>query len=242
VTSTQTTAETLPATTTTTLPTTTTAPVTTLATTSTAPSTTLDTTPREFPSESCCGGRPIGAGLYATPSWFNIPKSMRVDDGWKVMNEREALLLAIVRGQTIPAELPSELIVFLDASSAESVDVLMQQFREEPAITQVGEPTEATLAAFEGMQQDFSVLPNPENKGNPASDIPPGVRYIPVMGQFFTPGFSWISSSPEARLRVFGVDTGDSLLLVRLEAPPNDFENLVAGADRILQTLTPFEP
>jgi hypothetical protein len=169
--------------------------------------------------------------------------SMQVGNGWKVMNERDALLLALVRGKLSTVDLPSELIVFLDASSAESIDALLQQFRDEPSITQVSEATEATLAGFEGMQQDFTVLPNPENKGNPASDIPPGVRFIPVMGQFFTPGFSWISSSPEAHMRVFIVDAGGGgLLLVTLEAPSDDFENLVADADRILQTLTPIEP
>jgi hypothetical protein len=62
------------------------------------------------------------------------------------------------------------------------------------------------------------------------------------MSQFFTPGFTWISSTPEAHLRVIVVDTGDSLLLVTLEAPPDDFEQMVADADEILQTLTPVEP
>ncbi|MCI0425195.1 MAG: hypothetical protein L0Z49_07080 [Actinobacteria bacterium] len=62
------------------------------------------------------------------------------------------------------------------------------------------------------------------------------------MSQFFSPGFSWISSSPEARLRVIVVDTGGSLLLVALEAPPDSFETLVADAEAILGTLTPHEP
>jgi hypothetical protein len=44
-------------------------------------------------------------------------------------------------------------------------------------------------------------------------------------------------------MRVFIVDAGGGgLLLVTLEAPSDDFENLVADADRILQTLTPIEP
>jgi hypothetical protein len=168
--------------------------------------------------------------------------SMQIGEGWKVMNELEALLFAIVRGKTETLDLPSELIVFLDASSAETVEALMQQFREEESITPDGAATEANLAGFAGLQQDFSVLPNPGNPGSPADDIPPGVRFLTVMSQFFTPGFTWISSTPEAHLRVIGVDTGDSLLLVTLEAPPDDFEQLVADADEILQTLTPVEP
>lgn len=190
----------------------------------------------------CCSGVAISAGEYSTPSWFGIPLTVQVDEGWRVLNEGAALLFAIVRGASNPPHLPSELIVFLDASSAQSVDALMGQFLAEPAITPVGEATETTLAGFDGVQQDFSVLPNPDNKGNPERDIPPGVRTIPVMGRFFSPGFAWTSSTPEARMRVIAVDTGDTLLLVTLEAPPVDFASFVADAGGLLETLIPLEP
>jgi hypothetical protein len=167
--------------------------------------------------------------------------SMQVGDGWKVLNERGALLFAIVRGKVSTLDLPSELIVFLDASAAGSVDALIDEFGAEPSITAVGEATDTNLAGFPGKQRDFVVVPNPGNPGNPANDVPPGVRAIPVMGQFFTPGFTWTSSTPEASLRSMVVEVGDSLLLVTLEAPAEDFETLAADAEEILRSLAQQE-
>jgi hypothetical protein len=133
-------------------------------------------------------------------------------------------------------------MALMNASSAGSAESLMAEFLEEPSIMPLSEPTVADLAGYTGWQQDFAVLPNPDYPGNADSDIPAGVQFIPVVEQFFAPGFSWTSSSPEAQLRLIVVNAGDALLFVYLEAPPDTFATFVADADQILQTLALLEP
>ena len=101
----------------------------------------------------------------------------------------------------------------------------------------LGEATTADIAGYMGLQQDFAVLPNPDYAGRPQDDIPAGVQSINIVEQFFTPGFQWTNSSPESQLSFIVVNVGDSILFVYLEAPPDDFDALVADAHTMLQTL-----
>jgi hypothetical protein len=202
---------------------------------------TPEVTISNFPSVSCCMGRTVQAGSYRLPAWLDMPLSVEVGDGWRVMNEEGARLFTLVRGQN-SLNNPSEWIAFMNASSAGSDEGLMAQFLEEPNIVPLGEPMVADLAGYTGWQQDFAVLPNPDYPGNANNDIPAGVQFIHVVEQFFTPGFSWTSSSPEAQLRLAVVNVGDTLLFVYLEAPPDAFATFVADADQILQTLELLEP
>ncbi|MBK8905395.1 MAG: hypothetical protein IPM53_29705 [Anaerolineaceae bacterium] len=181
------------------------------------------------------------AGLYRLPVWFDMPLMLEVGEGWRVMNEEQARLFALARGQN-SLNNPSEWIVFMTASSVGSAEGLMAQFLEEPTIVPLGEPMVADLAGYAGWQQDFAVLPNSDYPGNVNDDIPAGVQIIDVVEQFFAPGFSWTSSSPEAQLRLVVVNVGDTLLFVYLEAPHDQFATFVADANQILQTLEMPEP
>jgi len=194
-----------------------------------------------FPTVNCCNGRAVQAGLYRLPAWLDMPLSVEVGDGWRVMNEEQAKLFTLARGKN-SLDNPSEWIVFMNASSAGSDEGLMAQFLEEPNIVPLGEPTVADLAGYAGWQQDFAVLPNPDFAGNQRDDIPAGVQFIAVVEQFFAPGFFWVSSSPEAQLRFVALNVGDTLLFVYLEAPPDAFATFVADADQMLQTLAMLEP
>jgi hypothetical protein len=194
-----------------------------------------------FPSVTCCRGRTVQAGPYRLPAWLDLPLSVDVGDGWRVMNEEQAKLFTLARGQN-SLNNPSELIVFMNASSTNSVESLMTQFLEEPNIVPLSDPTVADLAGYAGWQQDFAVLSNPDYLGNGRDDIPAGVQFIHVVEQFFAPGFSWTSSSPEAQLWLVVVNVGDTLLFVYLEAPPDQFATFAADASQILQTLELLEP
>lgn len=187
-----------------------------------------------FPIAGCCQGRVISAGLYRLPAWLELPLTIEVTEGWRVMNEQSALLFTLARGENELGN-PSELIVFIDASTTGKA--LLAQFAGEPAITALGDPAPAELAGFAGQQQDFAVLANPDYAGNPQDDIPPGVQFIDVVEQFFAPGFIWTTSTPEAQLRFITVDIGDALLFVYLESTPTGFETFVADAGEMLETL-----
>jgi hypothetical protein len=194
-----------------------------------------------FPSVNCCKGRTVQAGSYRLPAWLNLPLSVKVGGGWRVMNEEQAKLFTLARGQN-SLNNPSEWITFMNASSAGSSEGLIAQLLEEPNIVPLGEPTVADLAGYAGWQQDFAVLPNPDFAGNQRDDIPAGVQFIGVVEQFFAPGFFWVSSSPEAYLRLVVVNVGDTLLFVYLEAPTDTFATFVADAHQILKTLELLEP
>jgi hypothetical protein len=190
----------------------------------------------EFPSVLCCAGRGVEPGRYLLPEWLDLPLVIDVPEGWKVLNESAAKLFALARG-TNSLDLPSELVAFLIASEAGTVDDVMAQLLEEPDIVASGGSSPVTVAGLVGMQQDFAVLPNPDSAGNPANDIPPGVHFISVVEQFLAPGFAWTNSTPEAHLRFVVVEVGSETLTIYLEAPPGDFDALAADVTAMLDTL-----
>jgi hypothetical protein len=211
-------------------------------TTSQTPTTVAASTTRgvteagEFPSVLCCAGREVEPGPYLLPEWLDLPLMMNVPEGWKVLNDSAAKLFALARG-TNDLGLPSELVAFLIASEAGSVDDAMAQLLEEPDVVASGGSSPVTVAGLVGMQQDFVVLPNPDFAGNPAADIPPGVHFISVIEQFFAPGFAWTNSTPEAHLRFVVVAVDSGTLMIYLEAPPGDFDALAVDATAMLDTL-----
>lgn len=217
-----------------------TATATPISPTPTAISPTATATPddsiKDFPTVNCCKGRGLLPGQYKLPDWLDLLFTIEVTDGWRVMNEEQAKLFTLARGNN-SLDNPSELVVFMNASSADSVESLMAQFLEEPNIMPLGELTMADIAGYVGLQQDFAVVPNPDYAGNPQNDIPAGVQSINIVEQFFTPGFQWTNSSPESQLRFVVVNVSDSILFIYLEAQPDNFSTLVADANTMLQTL-----
>jgi DNA-binding beta-propeller fold protein YncE len=195
---------------------------------------------KDFPQADCCRGLILRPGLYMLPDWLDIPLSIDVPDGWRVMNEERAKLFTLVRGKN-ELNNPSELIVFINTTQAGSVDELLALLREEPNIIPAGEMTESQIANFKGVQQDYFVTPNPDYAGDPRDDIPPGVHFLKVVEQFFTPGFEWTSSSPEANLRFEVFEAGESILFLYLESPTDSFDTFIADASQILQTLKILE-
>jgi len=189
-----------------------------------------------FPAVGCCKGNSISSGLYRFPAWQGLPLLIDVSSGWRVMNEEFAQLFTLGRGSNSLGN-PSELVVFSNVSGEGSAEELMAQLQKEPNITPLNETIAADLAGFTGLQQDFAVLPNPDFAGVPRDDIPAGVQYLDVIQQFFTPGFIWVSSTPETWLRFIVVNVNEAQLFVYLEAPPDNFDAFTADAGQMLQTL-----
>lgn len=198
--------------------------------------TTIDLTYLRVPSVSCCRGRTLEAGRYEIPPWLGIPLSVDVPEGWRALNEEMALLFLLGRGENAQNN-PSQMVLFLNATTEGGPEQIIDSIGSAPELIAMGEPTEVTLAGFPGRQLDLSALPNPAFEGRPQDDIPAGVQYLPVIENYLTPGFAWTTSTPEARVRVIALTVGEQTLLLYLEAPPDEMDQLTADAEAILQSL-----
>jgi len=189
------------------------------------------------PSVNCCRGRTVKPGQYAFPPWLGIPLAIELGEGWKALNEERAQLFLIGRGENVLKN-PSEIVAFMNATSDSATpEELIAAAQRSPELTTLAEPVEVAIAGLPGWQLDSVANPNPAEKGDATADIPPGVQYLPFFTKYFAPGFSWTTSSPEARVRTVALTVGDQTLLLYLEAPPEAFEQFAADADSILQTL-----
>jgi hypothetical protein len=190
----------------------------------------------KIPPVSCCRGQGLEAGRYAVPAWLGIPLTIEVGEGWRVLNEQAARLFLIGRGENVQNN-PSQMLVFLNGTDQTTPGALIASVQQAPELTAMAEPRTIELAGFSGSQLDLTAKPNPEYEGSQAADIPPGVQVLPVLTQFFTPGFLWTTSSPEAQIRIVVLTMGDQTLLIYLEAPPHEFDHFAADATSILQSL-----
>lgn len=192
------------------------------------------------PSVTCCRGLPILAGTYKVPDWLELPLSVEIGEGWRVMNEASALLFLIGRGQNVQNN-PSQMIVLLKVSDRRTPRGLIEAVQAAPELVTVSAPVTVTVAGFSGLQLDSMALPNPSYAGSAQDDIPPGVQFLPVFRAFFSPGFAWTTSSPEATVRTLALRVDQRTLLFYLEAPTAEFEQFAADAEALLQTLKVIE-
>jgi len=189
-----------------------------------------------FPPVTCCRGLAIAAARYEIPRWLGIPLSVQIGEGWRVLNEPPALLFLIGKGQNVQDN-PSQMIAFLNVTGKTTPEASIASVQRAPELTATAGPVPVTIAGFPGLQLDSTARPNPSFEGSAGSDIPPGVQYLPVLDDYFSPGFTWTTSTPEARVRTIVLTVNDQTLLLYLEAPPDEFESFIAGADAILQSL-----
>jgi hypothetical protein len=195
----------------------------------------------EIPAVTCCRGRGLDAGRYRVPDWLGIPLAFEAPAGWRVLNEEMALLLALGRGENEQNN-PNQLIVLLNASTGQTAEGVIAAVGEAEQLDPLGEPVAVTVAGFPGVQVDMAARPNPTFEGRPRDDIPAGVQYLPVIGDYLTPGFAWTTSTPEARVRAIALTIGEQILLLYLEAPPGEMEQLAADAEPILESLEVIGP
>ena len=189
-----------------------------------------------LPSVNCCRGRTLDPGDYALPDWLDLPLSVEMDAGWRLVNERAALFLQFGRGENSLGN-PGQMIILANATRRGGPEAVIGLLQAPPQLTALGGPAPVTVAGFEGWLLDSTANANPTYAGNEAADIPPQVQFLPVLQPFFTPGFAFTTSSPEARLRFLALAVGDQTLLVYLEAPPGEFDDFALVADAVLQSL-----
>lgn len=192
------------------------------------------------PAAPCCRGWTLEAGQYALPPWLGIPLAFEVGEGWRVMNEEQARLFLLGRGDNV-GNIPSQVITFMDAGDAAPPDSLIAAAHDISQLAPVGESVSVAIAGFPGRQLDAVARPNPDEKGDPANDIPPGVQPLPFFQRYFAPGFLWTTFTAEARVRTAALSVGERTLLLYMEAPAAEFDQFIADADTILWTLRPSE-
>lgn len=197
---------------------------------------TVESSLLNVPAAPCCRGRALEPGQYALPPWLGIPLAFEVGEGWRVMNEERAGLFLLGRGDNV-GNLPSQVITFLNAGDSAPPDSLIAAAQAMPQLTPMGEPVSVAIAGFPGWQVDSVAKPNPDEKGDPANDIPPGVQPLPFFQEYFAPGFLWTTFTAEARVRTAALSVGERTMLLYMEAPAAEFDQFVADADTILWTL-----
>ena len=195
-----------------------------------------DTLLLKFPAVNCCKGKTLDPGRYEIPSWLGIPLTLEVGEDWRVLNEESALLFLIGRGRNVQNN-PSQMIVFINVTGKTTPEALIGSVQRAPELTPIAEPVNVTIAGFPGLQLDSTAKPNPSYEGDKQADIPPGVQFLPVFMKYFTPGFLWTTSSVEAQVRTIILTIKDQTLLLYLEAPQDEFDTLINGAEQILNSL-----
>lgn len=156
------------------------------------------------------------------------------------MNEERARLFLLGRGNN-GYNSPSQIIAFIDAGNTTTPDDVVTAAQGIAQLTPLGEPVSVAIAGFPGWQVDSVAKPNPDEKGDPAADIPPGIQFLPFFQKYFAPGFLWTTFTPEARVRTAAVRVGEQTLLLYMEAPAAEFDPFVADLDTILETLRPSQ-
>ena len=194
-----------------------------------------------LPAVNCCRGRTLEPGRYAAPSWLGLPLAFEVGEGWRVLNEERARLFLLGRGQNAQNN-PSQIIVLIDATdAAASPESIIAAVEDIPQLSPITGPVSVAIAGFPGWQLDSVAKSNPEEKGDPSADIPPGIQYLPFFEKYFAPGFLWTTSTPEARVRTAALRVGERTLILYMEAPAAEFDPFMADADALLWTLRSLE-
>jgi hypothetical protein len=170
---------------------------------------------------------------------MGVSLSMEIGEGWRVLNEERARLFMLGRGRS-DFDDPTQAFVFITVpdSNAETVLTLIQN---EPGLDRASVMREITPGGFPGFQMDFSAKPNPGYEGDEQAEIPPGVQFLPIVNEYFNSGFSWTTWTPESRLRFIALDLGGEVLLLEIEAPPDEFEEFAREANQVLQSLAPMK-
>ncbi len=191
---------------------------------------------QSFPGVGCCRGKTIEPGEYELPSWLGIPLTLEVGEGWRVMNEKAALLFLLAgQGRNSFGD-PSQVMVFIAVPEGDP-QAILTSIKNSPELTPTDEISEITIAGFSGLQLDASAKPNPENEGKRGDGIPPGAQSLPAVNKYFTEGFLWTTWTAEPRLRFIVLNVDEHVLLIEIESPPAEFEPFASEADRVLQTM-----
>ena len=195
-----------------------------------------------FPEARTGKGKAVEPGIYQLPSWYDIPLTIQVPDGWRFIHLQKETVFALVKGENSLGDVNSW-FGFLPIYDDDAVS-FFEDFKSSPGLQQIGEAMDVTLAGlYPATQLDMLALPNPDYAGDPAAGILPGTQILHVLIQYTTPedenDFYWTTMTPEDRIRIFKVQLGDRTAILYIEAPQADFDQFLMDVDAILGTMQP---
>jgi hypothetical protein len=164
----------------------------------------------------CCLGTPLAAGVYASPSWFEVPFGLSLGNGWSGVAGANRKLLLLGKGKTDQDQFQRYVAFFAVDAPRRFVKAL----RSTPGLL-LGEPEASRLGG------------RPADVFGARSD---GVRIeIPAVADL-GPG-RWSTKSANATLAFVLVGTGATSFLVYVEAPRDRFGQFSDTVRDMLRTV-----
>lgn len=187
----------------------------------------------QLPEVGCCYGREIDPGRYAAPRFFPFWASVEVAEGWRGLRNGSDRIFAFVQGRNEIGH-STHYLAFFGIERAEA-DAFLDEFGG-TELLEVADPEPAEIGGLTGERIAAEAAPNPDMEGTPER-VAGSVR-IQAITALTNPMVAWYTESAEARLRLYVLDaTDEHVLLVYVEAPPEDFDAFAAAVDEILATL-----
>lgn len=187
----------------------------------------------QLPDLPCCVGRQLDPGRYASPPFSPIWVSVEVGDGWRGLRNASEGLFTFLQGNNEIAHSTRYLTIFAIAPS--QGEAYLADLRAIEALT-VAAAEPITLAGLTGTRTDAVAALNPAVVGTPERLA--GTVRIGPMTALTEPLVAWYTESVEARLRIYVLEaTAGHVLLVYVEAPPDEFDAFAAEAEAVLATL-----
>lgn len=176
----------------------------------------------------CCGGLPLDEGRYETPTWFAAPFSIEVGTRLSGVGAEPEQIVEIGRGRSSSGSL-DHYVAFFAVGDARKVLRGFISTRQ----AEVGAPELFGSGELEGSQVDATAKAAPDD---PADDeIAAGAIRIPALDRL-TPAFFY-TESRGARMRLIAIERGSIDLIVYIEAPPLDFDDLTREVDEMLASI-----
>jgi hypothetical protein len=163
------------------------------------------------------------AGKYRTPDWYSRPFTFETHEVYRGIGEQlpSGALFGLAQGQ---AQLPPKQILFWlvnpDISADEAVSMLLSTGSLAFGPTETVEILRTSATQFDGTT----------DSGSRAS--------ISAIGTFVGHvGNSWSSNSAGVKIRFIVLDAPGQTMLIYIEAPEAEFEEFVAKANTVLETV-----
>lgn len=189
-----------------------------------------------LPVQPCCRELPLPAGRYGLPAWLRLDLRIEPAEGWGLINEAKAKYLAFGRGQNSVGTM-DRLVALMGTPEGTTDDEVVEHLEAMQTIRYDGPPTLTDVAGFEADELIGTALPNPDEAGDPAADIPAGVVDLDALEAFVSPGLRLTTSTPEARVRIQIIEVGEEVLVAFAEAPPTEADAFFAEVDALLGTI-----
>ena len=189
-----------------------------------------------FPVAELVQGVEVDARIYKLPSWFEIPLTIDLPEGWRIIHIADSKVFALVGGTNSLGD-ASNRLVFLPIYDNDA-EQFFSDFQTSSGLEMLEPPMDVRLAGlYPATQLDMLALPNPDFAGEPDESIPAGAQILDVINTYTAGEFRWTTSSVEARIRVFKVQIEDRVLILYIETLQEDFDSFIQAVHPVLFTL-----